>query len=217
MKKGVIFDMDGTIWDSSDNVAKSWDMAVKKAGYADVEITRANVQAAMGKTMDGFADRMLPFTTPGPQRNALRKACEEFENEYLREHGGILFPRVLETLAALKAMGYGLYVVSNCQSGYIEAFLSYYGIPLDGPDPLFSDIECYGNNSLSKGQNIALIAKRNHLDAAVYVGDIQSDYESTCEAGLPFIHAAYGFGTIHADVPAIHTFADLTTVVPTVI
>lgn len=37
----------------------------------------------------------------------------------------------------------------------------------------FSDIECYGNNLLQKGDNIRLLADRNHLEEAVYVGDIQ--------------------------------------------
>lgn len=35
MKKGVIFDMDGTVWDSSENVAKSRTVKVQKAGFTD--------------------------------------------------------------------------------------------------------------------------------------------------------------------------------------
>lgn len=37
----------------------------------------------------------------------------------------------------------------------------------------------------------------------MYVGDIQGDYDSSKKAGVKFIHAAYGFGTIDDDVPAI--------------
>ena len=217
MKKGIIFDMDGTIWDSSENVAKSWDIQVKKAGYTDQEVTQADIKSVMGKTMDVIADLLFPYTKEGEERNSLRKACEEYENEYLRENGGELYPEVVETLQALKDMGYHLYIVSNCQAGYIEAFLEYFNIDITKEDALIDDIECYGNNFLSKGENIALVVKRNNLDKAVYVGDIQSDYDSTCEAGLPFIHAAYGFGTINTDVPKIDTFADLTKVIKEVI
>lgn len=217
MKKGIIFDMDGTIWDSSENVAKSWDIMVKKHGYEDKTITQDDIKGVMGKTMDVIADLLFPFTTPGEERNKLRKACEDYENEYLAQNGGTLYPDVIETLNELRHMGYHLYIVSNCQAGYIEAFLEFFGIDLKDNDPLIEDIECYGNNFLSKGENIKLMATRNNLDSAVYVGDIQSDYDSTCEAGLPFIHAAYGFGTINAEVPAIKDFAELTEVITDVI
>ncbi|WP_443599120.1 HAD family hydrolase, partial [Agathobacter sp.] len=50
-------------------------------------------------------------------------------------------------------------------------------------------------------------------DEAVYVGDIQGDYDSSKKAGVKFIHAAYGFGTIDDDVPAIHRFSELPQVV----
>ena len=79
------------------------------------------------------------------------------------------------------------------------------------------DIECYGNNFLQKDENIKLMAERNALSDACYVGDIQSDYDATMKAGLPFIHAKYGFGTIDAEVPVIEKFSDLVKVVPEVI
>ena len=130
--------------------------------------------------------------------------CCSMENDYLREHGGVLYPKLEETLSALKEK-YPLYIVSNCQSGYIEAFLDHYGFR-----KYFEDIECYGNNLKQKGDNIRLLADRNGLTEAVYVGDIQGDYDASCHAGVGFIHAAYGFGTIAADVPEIHTFEELT-------
>ena len=46
---------------------------------------------------------------------------------------------------------------------------------------------------------------------------IQGDYDSSMKAGVKFIHAAYGFGTIDAKVPEISTFAELTQVVAQVI
>ena len=33
MKKGIIFDMDGTLWDSAEQVAKSWNVAAAGIGY----------------------------------------------------------------------------------------------------------------------------------------------------------------------------------------
>lgn len=38
--------------------------------------------------------------------------------------------------------------------------------------------------------------KRNNLTSAVYIGDTQGDCNAAAEAGVPFVHAAYGFGKI---------------------
>lgn len=216
-KKGVIFDMDGTVWDSSEGVAKSWTVKIREAGYKDRFVTREDIQRNMGKPMDEIADNLFTYAEKGPARDALRASCENYENEYLRIHGGILYSGIRETWAKLKEMGYHIYIVSNCQAGYIEAFLEYYKIPYGRPDDLVEDIECYGNNFLMKDENIKLIAQRNDLTAACYVGDIQSDYDSTVKAGFPFIHAKYGFGTINAEVPFINSFDELIRVVPEVI
>lgn len=215
-KKGIIFDMDGTVWDSSENVAKSWTVKVKEAGF-DKVVTREDIQSVMGKPMDVIADTLFTYTKKGKQRNDLREACENYENEYLREHGGILYPDVVKTWEKLKKDGYHLYIVSNCQAGYIEAFLEYYKIAWGDPSCLIEDIECYGNNFLQKDENIKLIAERNKLTSACYVGDIQSDYDATAKAGFPFIHASYGFGKIDTKVPEIKKFSDLTVVVKEVL
>ena len=129
--------------------------------------------------------------------------CCRYENDYLREHGGVLYPDLEKTLQRLQT-NYSLYIVSNCQQGYIEAFLEYYGF-----GKYFEDIECYGNNLKEKGDNIALIARRNQLTGGYYIGDIQGDYDATMKAGLSFIHAAYGFGRIRETVPELKQFSDL--------
>lgn len=202
MRQGIIFDMDGTLWDSAANVAKSWNIARKKGGFPGKELTAANIQGVMGKTMDVIAD-ILFGDLPREKRMRLLELCCEEENAYLRENGGVLYDGVKETLGRL-GEHYGLSIVSNCQKGYIEAFLDYYRMW-----DLFSDTECYGNNLLQKGVNIRLVAKRSGLDRAVYVGDIQGDYDAARQAGVGFIHAAYGFGTIDAPVPAIASFGEL--------
>jgi len=216
-KKGVIFDMDGTVWDSSENVARSWTVKVHEAGYTDKTVTREDIKSVMGKPMDVIADTLFTYTEKGPERDALRYACENYENEYLRENGGELYEGVLETWAKLKEMGYHIYIVSNCQAGYVESFLEYFDIPYGSEENLVDDIECYGNNLLQKDENIKLIAERNGLTEACYVGDIQSDHDATVKAGFPFIHARYGFGTIKEEVPYINAFDELIRVVPEVI
>ena len=202
MKKGIIFDMDGTLWDSAEEVVTSWNQSVKAAGYDRAAITASDMQSVMGKTMDKLAAILFPMFSE-EERYALLDRGGKDENEYLRQHGGRLYPDIRTTMETLKKK-YHLYIVSNCQSGYIEAFLDYYKF-----HDLIEDIECYGNNKKTKGENISLLYRRNELDDAVYVGDIEGDYISSKEAGVKFIHAAYGFGKIDEPVPEIKTFAEL--------
>lgn len=203
MKKGIIFDMDGTLWDSAENVAKAWNLAIKKSGTSDKVLTAEDIQSVMGKTMDIVADILFAEFSKEERMQILDECCA-LENEYLREHGGMLYENVEKTLARLRERGYHLSIVSNCQAGYIEAFLDYYRL-WDRID----DKQCYGDNLLPKGENIRLVMNRNQLDAAVYVGDIQGDYDASQIAGSAFIHAAYGFGTVDAEVPVIHRFDEL--------
>lgn len=201
MKKGIIFDMDGTLWDSSVNVAAAWTEKVRLMGY-EHEITRADMMSVMGMTMDKLADIIFARFEPAV-RMELLDACGKYEIEYLIKHGGELYPELENTLIRLREK-YPLYIVSNCQSGYIEAFLEHYSF-----GKYFEDIECYGNNLKEKSDNIALIMSRNDLDKAWYVGDIQGDCDAAIKAGADFIHAAYGFGTIAQSVPELEKFSDL--------
>lgn len=212
MKKGIIFDMDGTLWDSAKEVADSWSIITKKRFGEDKVITEEKIRSVMGLTMDVLATKVFDFLDDIDVIMDTLDECGKFENDYLRENGAYVYPGVEETFSRLKDMGYNLYIVSNCQSGYIEAFLDYYGY-----GKYIDDIECYGNNNLKKGDNIKLVVERNKLDKAVYVGDIQGDYDSSVEAGIKFIHAAYGFGTINAPVPKIEAFSELPQIISQVI
>lgn len=203
MKTGILFDLDGTLWDSSEEVAYSWMQALGQRNDVEKEITMQDIQGVMGKPMEDIADILFAEYEPA-KRIELLKYCCKVENEYIRNHGGKLLPGLEETLQKLKNDGYHLYIVSNCQVGYIEAFLEYHKL-----GAYFDDFESYGGTGRPKSENIRLVAERNHLDKAVYVGDIQADYEAAVAAGLPFIHARTGYGTVPEATDYIETLLEL--------
>lgn len=202
MKTGIIFDVDGTLWDSSPEVAESWAVVFARHPEIGRDCRADDIMRVMGKPMTEIAAIFFPDFSEEQQR-AFLKECEDYELEYLRTHAPKPFDGVREVFAEL-AKKYPLFIVSNCQSGYVELFME-----LCGLEEFVTDIECFGNNQKSKGENIRLVAERNELERYFYVGDIQSDYEATVAAGGEFIFAEYGFGEVKSDVPKIGAVGEL--------
>ena len=82
-------------------------------------------------------------------------------------------------------------ICSNCGLGYIETFLQ-----LTGLGPAVCDTENPGRTGLTKAENIKLLLRRNEIDRALYLGDTAGDQAAAAGAGIPFVHAAYGFGAV---------------------
>ena len=192
MRKGIIFDLDGTLWDSAAQIVDGWNIAFEKHGYEPVA-SIAKLKALMGLPMEDIMEALIP-NLPAKERDSILKKCCEEEEKLLLLNGGILYPNLVECLEQLMAKGYHLYIVSNCQSGYIETFLSFHCLW-----DYFDDKECPGDSNMLKAENIRLIIERNNLDTAIYVGDIRKDYIASAKANVPFILANYGFG--NNDVP----------------
>lgn len=202
---GLIFDMDGTLWDSTRAVTDSWNVVFERLGLS-YRATVSDIDAQMGKPMPEIFAALLP-NEPKDILKKVEKECCAYENEYLSIHGGVLYPELAETLSKLSET-IPLFIVSNCQSGYIEAFFASHKL-----GHLFKDYECWGDTLLSKAENIKLVVERNGLKAPVYVGDTALDGRSSREAGVAFIHAAYGFGTTDDCDGSITSISQLTELV----
>ena len=199
----IIFDLDGTLWDSRAQVADSWNRLISEQTDYDIEVTADDIGRNMGKTMNQIADDVFEIL-PEEERYILARRCEEFENEYISEHGGRLFDGVRETLRRLADLGIAMSVVSNCQEGYIKAFID----SMDMAE-FFIDYEEWGHTGKLKADNIRLVMERNGTDKAVYVGDIQKDSDAAHEAGIPCINAAYGFGDIKDAEAKVDNFREI--------
>lgn len=203
MFDGLLFDLDGTLWDSVDAICLSWNRALARVAprYAG-QITRPRLIGCMGMLLPDIVRKLLPGADMTELAPAMEAMLQE-ENEYVARHGGILYPGVPETLERLAAQ-MPLFIVSNCQAGYIEAFFQAHGL-----GRYFTDFENPGRTGRPKGDNIALVVRRNGLKHPLYIGDTQGDYNAAAQAGVPFLHAAYGFGTIDHEVPHVDAFADI--------
>lgn len=201
--QNIIFDVDGTLWDSTEVVAKAWNRAISEVGGTDAIITSPVLKKEFGKTMDQIADDLFPDASEEKRELILKQCCKYEHSALIENTDNLLFPGVKETISKLSEKC-RLFIVSNCQSGYIELFMKKAGI-----EKYITDYECFGNTGKSKGENIMLVMKRNHLDDVVYVGDTQGDYQATVFAGIPFVFAKYGFGNVENCYLAISDIKEL--------
>jgi phosphoglycolate phosphatase len=186
---GIIFDVDGTLWDTREVVAKAWNTALKENSNTDIVITEELLKPLFGKPVNEITDIIFPEISE-TERRRIEQILYEYENEFLIDHPGKLFDGISKTVKTL-AQRYPLFIVSNCQCGYIEVFLKTMHL-----EPYFKGHLCFGDTGWSKGRNIRYVADQNGLKNPVYIGDMQGDGDAAKEAGVPIVYARYGFGTI---------------------
>lgn len=198
----IIFDIDGTLWDSRQVVADAWNRVVQEDQGYFPGYTGENISYLFGKTMTEIADLLFPDLEP-ENRYRLARLCFVGENEELERRPGDFYPGVLETIPLL-AQKYPLYIVSNCQAGYIDLVVKHSGLA-----HCFRGGMCFDDTHLPKGENLRLLAQREGLKAPVYVGDTQGDWEACQRAGMPMIFASYGLGQVNDPIPTIERFDQL--------
>lgn len=187
---GILFDLDGTLWNATEALAISWGETLKNVSDVTQPLKMSDIQKVMGMTREPLVQTLFPYL-PLARGVEIFELCTADEIAYLAEYGGILYdgvPELLETLSKKLP----LCIVSNCNAGYIESFLTAHDT-----GRFITDHECIGRTGLQKSENIRLVVERNHLQKPVYVGDTELDAAAAAQAGVPFIHAAYGFGTVN--------------------
>ena len=191
---GIIFDVDGTIWDSTESVAEAWTMAIQEKTGDPRVLTAELMKRLFGKTVPEIAAVIFDgLDLTEEEAGRLMDHCTLLENKHLREKPGKVYDGVEELLDQLSKK-YPLYIVSNCDFGYIEAMLDGTGF-----GKYFQDHMCYADTQQPKEVNIRLMAEKHGLKKPVYIGDTQGDLNSCRKAGVPMIHVTYGLGT--ADEP----------------
>lgn len=191
MYDGIIFDLDGTIWDSTKEVAEAFNEMLKNK-YPEVtdEVTAQKLRGLFGQLLDDIAVKLFRSVLKEKAIEIMAECCE-YECEYLVKHKVKPFSGIEQTIEALSKR-YKLFIVSNCQEGYIQCFFA------ANPhlEKYFTDYEYPGRSGKAKADNIRLVTERNRLVNPIYIGDTAGDAKAAREAGIPFIYARYGFGAV---------------------
>ncbi|NPA98466.1 MAG: HAD family hydrolase [Crenarchaeota archaeon] len=179
--EGVLFDMDGTIIDSVENVVKCWVWAFRQKG---IPVTRDQILDYIGRS----ADDIMRLITSSEERDILlqvyqfaRQCSEETWRKEVR-----LYPGVKETLEYLRKKGYRVGLVTSSHEDRTTAFLEYFGIK-----DYFDVIQCYEEGAPAKPDPYLLLRALEKLDLepsqAVYVGDALVDCLAAKNISMKFI------------------------------
>ena len=199
----LIFDIDGTLWDSRALVAEGYNIQLRSEGLGHLCLKAEDLTPLFGKVKEDLANALFAML-PEEGRNALMNRCMDSEREYMAAlECAIGYPKVKETLEEL-AKKYRLFIVSNCDRGYPELCMEKLGI-----GHLIEGHLCYGDTGTPKGETIRKLMADHKITSACYIGDTQGDATAAEFAGTPFVYCTYGFGEVGGFWKSIDCFEDL--------
>lgn len=142
----IIFDLDGTLWNATPTVAKARNNVFKNLGIQHEPTNAMDVARTVGLPVDEVYKQIFPSVSSEYLHKLIKNVSIEIDR-LLRLEGAVIYPGVKEGLEKLKNK-YQLFIVSNCDKGYIETFFDWSKLDL-----LFNDFECYGKTRCSKTDN----------------------------------------------------------------
>ena len=181
-KKLIIFDLDGVLVDSRDNMKYAWE-AVRKEAEINVEFEQ--YFKLIGRP---FLDILDVLHLSGQAK----KIEEVFRIHSANQISEINFyPKVVDTLNEFRHQGLKLSVVTSKDQLRTDAILS--RLPF-----IFDDVQT--PNDLYRGKPapdhllLSMATTQTDPSDSVYIGDMDFDFDAANRAGVDYLHADWGYG-----------------------
>jgi len=192
MIKAVIFDMDGTLLDTLEDLAASTNFALRKFNYP--ERTVDEVRSFVGNGVAMLIERAIPN---GGNNENFDKCLEIFKQNYSKNMNNKTKPYdgITEMLLNLRARGYKIAVVSNKFDAAVKDLCEKYFTGLI--DIAAGENEKLGIRKKPAPDTVNHVLKELNIsnDEAVYVGDSDVDIQTAENAGMHCISVLWGFRT----------------------
>lgn len=185
MRPAVIFDLDGTLLDTLDDLSDSVNFILSKHGLP--LRTREEVRGFVGNGVPLLIERALPH-----KKHPLYGVCLEEFKEYYKEHSAIKtapYPGIAQALEEFVRRGASVGVVSNkLDIATKQLCRDYFGALVE---VAVGDRE--GIEKKPAPDSVFEVMAALNCDRAFYVGDSDVDIQTAKNAGLPCVSVTWGF------------------------
>ncbi len=188
MKKLAVFDLDGTLLYTLEDLHASTNFALTGEGLPARSLDE--VRRFVGNGIRKLIERAVPPDTPPEQ---LERVFDAFSRHY-SENCMVLtrpYPGIPETLAALRARGFKLGVVSNKADAPAKALIAHYF-----PDTFDSVVGERGSVRKKPAPDSVFETLRSlgcAVEDAVYIGDSDVDGQTAKNSGCDCVLVSWGF------------------------
>ncbi len=187
-KKLIIFDMDGTILNTIDDLANCTNYALEKCGYK--RVSNDFVKKYTGRGVNFMLEHCMPDGSTEAENAAVFRAFKPYYkehcNDFTRPYDGIC-----DVIKRIKDAGYKTAVLSNKIQFAVEDLCKLW---FDGLfDGILGNREGIATKPSPEGVNFILNELRISPEDAVLVGDSEIDIQTGYNADLTVVGVEWGF------------------------
>lgn len=188
MYKVAVFDMDGTILDTLEDLKDSVNYALAECGYP--QRTYEEVRGFVGNGIRKLIERAVPKGTESADIDRVHEVFTGYYKLHCADKTKA-YDGIKQLIEKLRANGIKTAVVSNKADYGVQELCKQY---FDGLfDYAVGEREGIRRKPAPDSVNEALRALGMDKSEAVYIGDSDVDFETAVNAGLPCISVLWGF------------------------
>lgn len=188
MYKAIVWDLDGTLLDTLDDLHLSVNEALTRHGMP--KRTRDEVRTFVGNGIRNLIVRAVPDGTDATTTDAVLDTFTSYYKEHMNDHTAP-YAGVPEMLASLKAAGMKMAIVSNKAHFATKELAELYFA--DTIDVAVGAKDGVPKKPAPNAVYAALAEMGVSKDDAVFIGDSEVDVVTGMNAGMALIAVSYGF------------------------
>ena len=187
MKKVVIWDLDGTILDTLDDLTDSVNYAMRRFGFD--ELKKEEIRKRLGNGVEVLIQKSVPTDCKGKKFEEVLTFFKEYYfqnmNNKTKPYDGIC-----DIMKKLKNMGYKQAIVSNKFDAAVQELVGKY---YDFVDLALGEKNNFRKKPYPDMVNWVLEKLNCNKNEAVYIGDSEVDLMTAKNSGIDCISVLWGF------------------------